>query len=115
MPLCLALNPRLTSWLVRPFTSLEAQAGNHENVRITVHEALVGRVLGPPQQGKKILCLARVGGPHDQGIEGQVSGIHASLYLCVNPRVCPGFVCVCAPSLCVSGVCLVCVCLWRCA
>ena len=80
----------------QPGLDLMLLAGNHENVRIAVHEALVGRVLdksgaeehdvvkappeGPPQQGKKILCLARVGGPHDQGIEGQLLGVHASLY-----------------------------------
>ena len=62
------------------------RAGNHENVRIAVHEALVGLVLDKsgeeeqyvvklasewaPQQVQKILCFARVGGPHDQGVEG---------------------------------------------
>ena len=80
----------------QPGLDLMLQAGNHENVRIAVHEALVGRVLdksgaeehdvvklaseGAPQQGQKILCLARVGGPHDQGVEGQLSGVNASLY-----------------------------------
>ena len=74
-------------------------------MRIAVHEALVGRVLdksgaeehdvvkappkGAPQQVQKILCLARIRGAHNQGVEGQLSGVHASLYLCVC--VCPGF------------------------
>ena len=87
----------------QPGLDLMLQAGNHENVRIAVHEALVGRVLdksgaeehdevkappkGAPQQVQKILCFTRVGGPHDQGVEGQLFGIHASLYLCVDPRV----------------------------
>ena len=78
----------------QPGLDLMLQAGNHENVRIAVHEALVGRVLdksgaeeydvvkappkGPPQQGEKILCLARIRGPHDQGVEGQLFGVHMS-------------------------------------
>ena len=85
----------------QPQTGLDLmlQAGNHENVRFAVHEALVGRVLdkrgaeeydvvkapseGPPQQSKKILCLARVGGPHDQGVEGQLSWVHLYWWVCV--------------------------------
>ena len=108
----------------QPGLDLMLQADNHENVRIAVHETLVGRVLdksgaeehdvvksppkGTPQQVQKILCLSRVGGSHDQGVEGQLPGIHASLYwwVCVWPRfvfVCPGFeplvcVCLCVPS-----------------
>ena len=85
---------------LQPGFNLMLQACNHENVRIAVHEALVGRVLdksgaeehdvvkappkGAPQQVQKILCLARVGGPHNQGVEGQLSGVHASLYLWVD-------------------------------
>ena len=80
------------------------QAGNHENVRIAVHEALVGRVLdksgteehdvvkapaeGAPQLVQKILCLARVGRPHDQGVEGQPSWVHLYLWGCVLSRDC---------------------------
>ena len=95
----------------QPGLDLMLQAGNHENVRIAVHEALVGRVLdksraeehnvvkatpkGAPQQVQKILCFARVGGPHDQGVEGQLFGIHASLYLYVT------LVWICTP-LCVG-------------
>ena len=87
----------------QPGLDLMLQTGNRENVWIAVHEALVCRVLdksgaeehdvvklafeGAPQQGQKILCLARVGGSHDQGVEGQLYGVHASLYLCVSPRV----------------------------
>ena len=93
---------------LQPEFNLMLQAGNHENVRIAVHEALVGRVLdksgaeehdvvkpaseGAPQLVQKILCLPRVGGPHDQGVEGQLSGVHASLYLWVDP--CVGNPCV---------------------
>ena len=94
----------------QPGLDLMLQAGNHENVRIAVHEALVGRVVdkrgaeehdvvklaseGAPQQGKKILCLARVGGPHDQGVEGQLLGVH--LYLRLHPLC--GFACGAVPS-----------------
>ena len=54
---------------------------DHENVRIAVHEAGISCVLdksgadehdvvklafkGPPKLVQKILCLTRVGGPHD--------------------------------------------------
>ena len=57
------------------------QAGNHKDVRIAVHEALVGLVLDKsgakehdvvklafewaPQQVQKILCLTGIGWPHD--------------------------------------------------
>ena len=80
------------------------QAGNYPDVRIAVHEAVIGFVLdkggaeehdvvnlapeGAPQLVQKILGLARVGGPHDQGVEGQLSGVH--LYLCVVARVLAG-------------------------
>ena len=30
----------------------------------------------PAQLVEKILCLTGVGGPHDQGVEGQLSGVH---------------------------------------
>ena len=87
----------------QPGLDLMLQADNHENVRIAVHEALVGRVLdksgaeehdvvkAPPKGAlklvQKILCFARIRGAHNQGVEGQLSGVHASLYLWVNPRV----------------------------
>ena len=64
---------------------LVLQAGNDPDVRIAVHEALVRLVfneggaeehdvvkLAPERTAQlveKILCLARVGGPHDQGVE----------------------------------------------
>ena len=102
----------------QPGLDLMLQGGNHENVRIAVHEALVGRVLdksgaeehdvvklaseGAPQQVQKILCLARIRGAHNQGVEGQLSGIHASLYLWICTIVC---VCLLVPRICV----------WRCA
>ena len=57
------------------------QAGNHKDVRIAVHEALISCVLdksgaeehdvvklaseGPPQLVQKILCLTGIGGSHD--------------------------------------------------
>ena len=76
---------------------------DHKDVRIAVHEAGVSCVLDKsgaeehdvklasewaPQQVQKILCLTRVGGSHDQGVEGQLSRVHASLYLCVCVSVC---------------------------
>ena len=73
-------------------------------MRVAVHEALVGLVLykcgaeehnvvklaseGAPQLVKKILCLTGIGGPHDQGVEGQFSWVH--LYLCVADHVLVG-------------------------
>ena len=78
---------------------LMLQAGNYKDVRITVHEALVCLVLdkcgaeehdvvkltseGATQLVQKVLCLTRIGGSHDQSVEWQFSGVHASLYLCV--------------------------------
>ena len=79
------------------------QAHDHKDVRIAVHEALVCLVLdksgaeerdvvklaseGAPQLVYKILCLTGIGGPHDQGVEGQLSWVH--LYLCVSGRLLP--------------------------
>ena len=70
----------------KPVLDLVLQAHDHKDVRIAVHEALVGLVLdkcgaeehnvvklaseGAPQLVQKILCLTRIGGPHDQGVEG---------------------------------------------
>ena len=70
------------------------QAGNYPDVRVAVHEALVGLVLdkggaeehnvvklaleGAPQLVQKILCLTGIGGPHNQGVEGHFSWVHSS-------------------------------------
>ena len=67
-------------------------AHDHINVRVAVHEALVGLVLdkcgaeehnvvklvleGAPQLVQKVLCLTGIGGPHDQDVEGQFSWVH---------------------------------------
>ena len=64
---------------------LVLQAGNDPDVRVAAHEALVRLVFNkggaeehdvvklaperPPQLVEQILCLAGVGGPHDQGVE----------------------------------------------
>ena len=66
-------------------------------MRVAVHEALVGLVFdkggaeehnvvklalkGAPQLVQKILCLTGIGGPHDQGVEGQFSWVHSSYTL----------------------------------
>ena len=71
------------------------QAHDHKDVRIAVHETFVGLVLneggaeehnvvklapeGSPQLVQKILCLTGIGGPHNQGVEGQFSGVHYTL------------------------------------
>ena len=78
----------------QPVLDLMLQAGNYPDVRVAVHEALVGLVLdkggaeehnvvklaleGAPQLVQKILCLTGIGGPHDQGVEGQFSWVHSS-------------------------------------
>ena len=65
----------------QPFLDLMLQAHDHKDVRVAVHEALVGLVLdksgaeehdviklapeGAPQLVQKILCLTGIGGPHD--------------------------------------------------
>ena len=82
----------------QPVLDLMLQAHNHKDVRIAVHEALVCLVLdkggaeehdvvklaseGAPQLVYKILCLTGIVGPHDQGVEGQISWVH--LYLGVG-------------------------------
>ena len=79
----------------QPVLDLMLQAHDHKDVRVAVHEALVCLVLdkggaeehdvvklaleGPPQLVQKILCLTGISGPHDQGVEGQLSWVH--LYL----------------------------------
>ena len=89
------------------------QAGNDKDVRVAVHEALVCSIFnecgaeehdvvklapeGAAQLVEKILRLARVSGPHDQDVEGQFSGVH--LYLCVCLRVAGAI----ARSLCISS------------
>ena len=78
----------------QPGLDLVLQAHDHINVRVAVHETLVGLVLdkggaeeynvvklaleGTPQLVQKVLCLTGIGGPHDQGVEGQFSWIHSS-------------------------------------
>ena len=70
----------------QPVLDLMLQAHDHIDVRVAVHEALVGLVLdkcgaeehdvvklvseGASQLVYKILCLTGIGGPHDQGVEG---------------------------------------------
>ena len=65
----------------QPVLDLMLQAHDHIDVRVAVHEALVGLVLdkggaeehnvvklaseGAPQLVQKILCLTGIGGPHD--------------------------------------------------
>ena len=82
----------------QPVLDLMLQTHDHIDVRVAVHETLVGLVLdkcgaekhdvvklvseGAPQLVYKILCLTGIGGPHDQGVEGQLSWVH--LYLCVH-------------------------------
>ena len=65
----------------QPVLDLMLQAHDHKDVRVAVHEALVGLVLdkggaeehdvvklaseGAPQLVKKVLCLTGIRGPHD--------------------------------------------------
>ena len=95
----------------QPVLDLMLQANNYPDVRVTVHEALVCHIVneggaeehdvvklaleGAPQLVQKILCLTGIGGPHDQGIEWQLSWVH--LYLCV------GGAGALASSLCISS------------
>ena len=81
----------------QPVLDLMLQANDHINVRVAVHEAFVCLVLdksgaeehnvvklaleGTPQLVQKILCLTGIGGPHDQGVEGQLSWVHYTLVL----------------------------------
>ena len=78
------------------------QAHDHIDVRIVVYETLVGLVLdkggaeehdvvklaleGAPQLVQKILCLTGIGGPNDQGVEGQFSWVHYTLVLVSQAR-----------------------------
>ena len=77
-------------------------AHDHINVRVAVHEALVCLVLdksgaeehnvvklaleGAPQLVQKVLCLTGIGGPHNQGVEGQFSLVHYTLVLVSQAR-----------------------------
>ena len=76
----------------QPVLDLVLQAHDHKDVWIAIHETLVCLVLneggaeehnvvklapeGSPQLVKKILCFTGIGGPHDQGVEGQFSWVH---------------------------------------
>ena len=76
-------------------------AHDHINVRVAVHEALVGLVFdkggleehnvvklaleGAPQLVQKVLCLTGIGGPHDQGVEGQFSWARARVLVGREP------------------------------
>ena len=78
------------------------QAHDHKDVQIAIHEALVCLVLneggaeendvvklapeGSPQLVQKILCFTGIGGPHDQGVEWQLSGVHYTLVLVLVGR-----------------------------
>ena len=79
----------------QPALDLMLQAHDHKDIRIAIHEALVGLVLnegraeehnvvklapeGSPQLVQKILCLTGIGGPHNKGVEGQLSWVHYTL------------------------------------
>ena len=78
----------------QPVLDLMLQAHDHINVRVAVHEAFVSFIFneggaeehnivklaleGAPQLVQKILCLTGIGGPHNQGVEGQFSWVHSS-------------------------------------
>ena len=88
----------------QPVLDFMLQAHDHIDVRVAVHEALVGLVLdkcgaeehdvvklvseGAPQLVYKILCLTGIGGPHDQGVEGQFSWVHLYECFCALPGGC---------------------------
>ena len=106
----------------QPVLDLMLQAVNNKDLRVAVHEAFVCSILdkcgaeehdvvklapeGAPQLVQKILCLTEIRGPHDQGVEWQLSGVHASLYLCVGALPsgsCVGGAGALASSLCISS------------
>ena len=86
----------------QPVLDLVLQAHDHIDVRVAVNETLVGLVLnkggaeehnvvklaleGTPQLVQKILCLTGIGGPHNQGVEGQLSWVHYTLVLVSQAR-----------------------------
>ena len=87
----------------QPVLDLVLQAHDHKDVRIAVHEALVCLVLdkggaeehnvvkltleGTSQLVQKILCFTGIGGPHNQGVEGQFSWVHYTLVFVAPERV----------------------------
>ena len=86
----------------QPVLDLVLQAHDHIDVRVAVHEVLVSFIFneggaeehnvvklaleGTPQLVQKILCLTGIGGPHDQGVEGQFSWVHYTLVLVSQAR-----------------------------
>ena len=88
----------------QPVLDLMLLAHDHINVWIAVHEALVCLVLnksgaeehnvvklaleGTPQLVQKILCLTGIGGPHNKGVEGQLSWVHYTLVLVFQALAC---------------------------
>ena len=88
----------------QPVLDLMLQAHDHIDVRVAVHETLVGLVLdkggaeehnvvklaseGAPQLVQKILCLTGNGGPHNKGVEGQLSWVHYTLVLVFQALAC---------------------------
>ena len=81
----------------QPVLDLVLQAHDHKDVRVAVNETFVGFVLnkgraeehnvvklapeGSPQLVQKILCFTGIGGPHNQGVEGQFSWVHYTYVL----------------------------------
>ena len=88
----------------QPVLDLMLLAHDHINVWIAVHETLVCLVLdksgaeehdvvklaleGTPQLVQKILCLTGIGGPHNKGVEGQLSWVHYTLVLVFQALAC---------------------------
>ena len=86
----------------QPVLDLVLQAHDHKDVRVAVHEALVGLVLnkggaeehdvvklapeGAPQLVQKILCFTGIGGPYNKGVEGKFSRVHYTLVLLLVGR-----------------------------
>ena len=85
-----------------PMPVLDLMLQAHDHINVWIHEALVGLVLdksgaeehdvvklsfeGAPQLVQKILCLTGIGGPHNKGVEGQLSGVHYTLVLVSQAR-----------------------------
>ena len=101
----------------QPVLDLMLQAHDHIDVRVAVHEALVCPIVNEcgadehdvvklasewsPQLVQKILCLTGIGGPYDQGVEGQLSWVH--LYYTSVPGSLVGGAGALASSLCISS------------
>ena len=47
--------------------------------RTEEHDVVKLAPKGSPQLVQKILCLTGIGGPHNQGVEWQLSGVHYTL------------------------------------